>query len=50
MAKRRKRRARENPVDATNYWLGFGAVAAGLIALAALTRMSDRDRKSVVGI
>lgn len=39
-----------NPSASTNYWLGFGIVATGLIALAALTRMSDRDRKSVIGV
>lgn len=45
----KRRPARDNP-DATTYWIGFGMVAAGLIALAALTRMSARDRQSVIGV
>jgi hypothetical protein len=49
LKKRPPARARENPDQAT-YWVGFAAIAAGLIALGALTRMSDRDRKSVIGV
>jgi hypothetical protein len=48
---RKKRPAylRENP-DQTTYWIGFATIAVGLIALGALTRMSDTDRKSVIGV
>lgn len=46
-----RRRAHDNPSsDQVTYWVGFGIVATGLIALAALTRMNDRDRKSVIGV
>lgn len=44
-----RRRARENP-DHVGYWVGFGVVAAGLIALWSLGAMNARDRQSVIGV
>jgi hypothetical protein len=43
------RRYKQNPVDSTSYWLGFGLIATGAIALLALSRMNAGDRKKAIG-
>jgi hypothetical protein len=44
----RRPRARDNP-DQVNYWLGFGIVAAGLVALGIAARY-PQARQQVIGI